>query len=530
MLRYLPLSDLARFGGAAFPKEVLTENGAFEVRKLLQVEEIRSQLQNLGYTAEDLRFYEERVSPESLLFQQWIESNQALLAFLTEGKVENYEDKQGIASHRLLQHFKQFISPYLSEKLLNFPQNSSENILLQLSSYLPLLDEDHCAVVEDAFFAGTRRRLLALQEMTLTISSEQELLVLVQPLCSDAIILQLNSLSKASYVHKMNYVDTLLNTIHAPGCTPRFANWLIKRLELLELNAEHQDKIRSLKRDLAEGKIKVYNTTHLKGNKSGKIIGGAVLLLVGAAVFSIWYFKPFSDQVEDPNINGPSSFAEFSEQERREIDSIIQEMNQHGVLTEGDEADPGVFYGGSTVLTLRKAFQNALMEQIYDDLSADARLNYIFPTDSCSEKSGYNSYKGVLPLSLLKGGKKCSLRNESDYEAVIYVAENRSNGKVFAGKIKSGETLSFPLRKGDVFTLVIGKNYTRFTPPKGATSEQLPSAAYTHHFCETDANFEESINTSFKLSEFTKAGKFVLVGKTGNEVRFIDVTHISELY
>jgi hypothetical protein len=408
------------------------------------------------------------------------------------------------------------------------PPQGNQQFLLTLSSYLPLLDEDHCAVVEDSFFVSIRRRLEHFNDSVLSIRTEQELLAVVQELTSDDIIEQLNSLSKASYVHKINYVDTLLKTVYAPGCSPRLANWLIKRMELLDLNTEHQDKIRSLKRDLAEGKLKVHNTTYIPVNRAKRIITGGIFIALAALVFFIWYFKPFSDPIL-PDVKDPSSFTAFTVEERKEIDSIIQEINQ-GAFIQEEEGDPGVFYGGGTVLTLRKAFQNTLLEKIYEDLSADAHLNYLYPSDSCEKGSGYSPYVGTRPLKDLNSGKRSTLRNESDYDAIIYIAENQGSGKVYAARIKSGETLRFSFPKNAVFFFAIGKRYTRYMAPAGAAADQLPSVSYTHHFCEMDANFEESINSAYRPVKSSEEGKFVLVGKTGQQVRFIDVTHITEAY
>ena len=83
-----------------------------------------------------------------------------------------------------------------------------------------------------------------------------------------------------------------VNTMHAPGCTPRFANWMIKRLELLDLNNEHQEKIRQFKQDLAVGKIKVHNVKHARSKGGRRVLPLIVLFALVGVVFWIVYFKP----------------------------------------------------------------------------------------------------------------------------------------------------------------------------------------------------------------------------------------------
>ena len=130
-----------------------------------------------------------------------------------------------------------------------------------------------------------------------------------------------NSLSKASYALKLEYVDTIVNTVRTNGCTVRFANWIFKQMEELKLNNEHEEKILELKKELKEGKLAVRN--HGSGKtpiRWKSVITFLFVALLGIGSFYIIYFKPFST-VEDEVIADTSSFKKFTKEERQGQDS-----------------------------------------------------------------------------------------------------------------------------------------------------------------------------------------------------------------
>lgn len=527
MPRYIPLYQIEQVLGENFPSDLLSEAGVEKLKAALQDEQYQSGLYNFGITQVELSRYLDFLSAQNLLFQRWIESNKTLSDLLVTGVLKEYKDNQGLAEHRLFGDFQAYLSPFLCERLLSFTSLSTDAVLLEVSSFLPLLDDDHRFLIEDQLFTAVRNQLEKINAAHLNWEQEELIMSEVMPLVSDEIIQRLNASSKSSYANKLQYVDTLLKTLYAPGCTPRFANWLIKRLELLELNAEHQERITSFKRDLASGELKVRNAQFVKTKGIKRWIPTTVVLLLAGLVFYIVYFKPFNapDEVEDIK---HSSFTELTEQERREIDSIVQGMN--AIVPENEEEnDPGFFTGGNSVLALRHAFQNQLMEQIYDDHVLDGRLAYMF-TDSCSKSVKFTAYAGCDDLAKNTKGSESILRNESEYDLVLFVADNHVTGKVYTALLKKGDQLTFKLAKGQVLTLVAGEKYNAFNAPSGASSDQLPSQAYTHHFCSRDANFEETINQSYVMNSGSTKGKFVMAGTKNQYLRFIDLSGVTNPY
>lgn len=528
MATFVRLRDIRLVLGDRFPEDLMSTEGQQVLTNLLNEEGVINALGQKGYTREDVRYFLQTLSAEHLLFQQWITSNNVLDDFLAEGILGTYHDNQGVLSHRLYKEFQFYVSSFLADRMLALTSSADQIIRNELCSFLPLLDDDNRYLVEDQLFRHFKKQLKSIEDNWSNWDTEDQQKSEVMPLLADEVLNELNRYSKASYANIMYFVDTILNTIHAPGCTPRFANWMIKRLELLDLNNEHQEKIRQFKQDLAEGKIKVHNTAHAKSKGGQRVLPLVILFGLIGLIFWIVYFKPFNGK-DEVNDHKNSSFTELTVDERKEIDSIVQTMNQNIDLGE-EQLDPGIFSGGGSVLTLRKAFQNKLMEQIYSDLSKDGRLTYLYPNDSCGKSENFVAYFGTRSIKEQKQGTECILRNESEYDLTIFVADNKPGGKIYTAYIKQGKMLEFKMERGMVLTCVAGNTYRKFEIPNGAAQDDLPSPGYTYHFCERDQNFEETINRSYVMKNASGKAKFVLAGKKSQIVQLIDLMHATDPY
>lgn len=483
-------------------------------------------------TSEFEIFVESLKNPSVVIFHGWIEQNEELLSLLLgtdKTSSTNFSDKSGSLNHQLTNDFKHFISPFLAERLLSFTDRADEDCA-RAFSYVELLDTNHRALIESQLFNNVRKRVTTFEKNQLKIIDEQELINLVKPLCSKDILFMVNSFSKASYALKIGYVDAILNSVHSPGCTTRLANWIFKKLEEISLNSEHEDKIDELKLALKSGEIEVRN--HGKGKtpiRYKKVISNSLILLIGFLVFYIIYFKPFNN-VGDQDLISTSSFKQFTKEERKEIDSLLQTVDT-GFKVDDIEIDPGIpIYGGGPTLQLRKAFKNDLMESIYDDLSKDAAIHLSITLDSCNEKkTKFNAYIGVKDLKKRNANVEAVVRNESDYDVIFYISENKKKGSVFSFLLKQGDVKSFEINENDIITTIAGNHFTEFLAP--STNQPLPSSKFKHHFCEQDVSYQESINTSFKLSNSSKKKpKFMIKGSAGSFYRMVDIYGVLTAY
>lgn len=527
---FIPLSTFKDFYTST--ADLLQPEGFENFKKKLQSEEIRNFVLMKGISPEDFSsFLKATKEPGSILFYEWVESDPSLLQTL-KGDVgkHRFVDSKSILKHRYISDFKVFLSPFLADVLLTAAAEKAEE-RRNAMSFIVLLDDDHRIVVEDQYFQPIKEKLRAIEERAGDYEEEQQLIDMVKPLCSDEIIEMINLLSKSSYASKLYYVDTLLGVIKRKACTARFANWILKQMERVQLNKEHEYKITDLKHDLREGRLTVKN----KGNKRSPvrrrdIITWSIVIILGASVFYLIYFQPFNELGGD-NFEKNSSFKKFTKEERMHLDSLIGTMNTN--KDEGEiEIDPGyASVNTGPMLTIRKEFENELMEDIYNDLSKDAYLQKMH-VDSCTLiQTSFIRYSGVKDLGARSAKVPSIFRNNSDYDAILYVAENKPGGDVFSILIEKDEQVEVELKTGDVITLIYGKHFTKYQAPSNAGGSVLPSSRFKHHFCDTDVNYEESINMSFRYEDRTRTStKFMISGSKGTYVELIDVYDVLDDY
>ncbi len=531
MRKFIPLSTFKSL--YTTQSDLLSPDGMNSFREKLESEgnEIAEQA---GFTTEEFSAFQETVrDPSSIVFYGWIEQIPSLKDALLGKKLSLFVDSAKHLEHLLSQQYQGFLSPVLSDRLLRAEINSDTD-RKSAFSFTQLLDNDHIAVVEDQLFRPLQKRLDQLKVLTESTKDEQELVNALQPLCSNEIIDSLNYLSRASYSLKLGYVDRILETIRANTCTVRLANWILERMSHVQLNNEHHYKINDLRKDLKQGNLTVKN--HKQGSTPFRwkpiFMGAFIILLVGTTILLL-VFKPFSN-VEHTEFSNDTSFREFSKEERIRMDSLLREMDHPFEKT--DSLDPmmtPVQFGLDVDLVLRKSFSNERMESIYDDLIADAQLKTNHPDDSCfsSKNSSFKNPSGVSALDTKSGTYDAVIRNESDYEIIVFVAGNSKNGEIHASILRPNKTLEFKINKFNTLMIVAGNQFQKFKAPAGVKSDELPSDAFTHHFCDTDLNYAETINTTYQFMHPREGkNKFMVMGAKSGYVHLVDVHNILEVY
>ena len=519
---YSNQSDLLTEGGMNLFREKLSSNGSSIAKKA-------------GFSTEDLIAFQETLrDPSNVVFYGWIEQVSELKNTLLGKNLSLFVDSARHLDHTLSGQYKKFLSPVLSEQLLR-TQVSSDSERKVAFSFVQLLDERHRAVVEDKLFRALQDRLEELKLISDTTINEQELVNFVKPLCSDEIIASVNYLSRASYASKLGYVDKILNAIHSKACTVRFANWILERMSHVKLNDEHLYKVTNLRKDLRKGNLKVKN--HKKGRTPIRWKTILTVLLVSLIMGSVIYliaYKPFS-QVENTEFSNNTSFREFTKEERIRMDSLLKEMdNPFDIVV--DSIDPNfnpVQTGVDIDLVLRKPFKNDQMESIYEDLIMDVDLKINYRDSSCSDfkNTVFKSTNSVQSLDFMNGAHASVVRNESDYDIILYVSQDSEKGKVYASLIKPNETIEFKMNAYNTMLIVAGNSYQPFVAPPNSKEEEHPSEAFTHHFCETDLNYEETINTTHQFM-YPRQGKnkFMIMGAKSGFVHLVDVHTVLDTY
>lgn len=531
MRKFIPLSVFKEL--YASQSDLLSVEGMNSFREKLTISGMHV-AENAGFNTEEFIAFQETLSdPSNIVFYGWIDQDAALKNALLGKPLVIFVDTAKHLNHALSNNYIKFLSPVLSERLLRVEIRSDSERKIAFS-FVQLLDERHRTIVEDRLFQPYRDRLKELNSVSDNANAEQELVNLVTPLCSDDVIASVNYLSRASYASKLGYVDAILNTLHSKACTVRFANWVLERMSHVELNEEHHYKLTDLRTDLRRGNLTVKN--HKKGQtpiRWRSVLGMLVIaLLIGFVIYLIAY-KPFNE-VKKPVFSNTTSFREFSKEERIRMDSLLKVMDNP--FDKKDTMDPlvaPVQTGVDVDLVLRKSFKNERMESIYDDLMADVELKENYPTTNCpdSKNTVFKTSNAVKSLDYTTGIHTAVVRNESEYAIILYVGENRITGSVFASLVKPNETIEFKINKFSTLMIVAGNDYQAFVAPQNSGEEEQPSDAFTHHFCDTDLNYEETINTSYQFANPREGkNKFMVMGAKSGYVHLVDVHGVLEAY
>ena len=475
------------------------------------------------------RFIESLANAQLIVFHGWVEQNKDLQNLL-EGKEigRAFEDKKQFLQHRWAKEFRAFVSPYIVERLLKESTEDLQQVAVLLS-YCALIVEDDKATVEGELFKPIIRSLERVKH-TAVIEEEKNLIAHITPLCADEIIASVNHLSKGSYHLKVAYVDAILEAIRGKGCTVRYANWILKKMGEVELNKAHLIKLNSLRIELQTGKLSVQN--HGEGRTPFRWKNSIGLTLIGLIVVFVCYiiyFKPFND-VEEQDFKDNASFRKFTVDDRMTMDSLIDVMNNED-FTEQYEVDPGIALSSGGAIGMQTDYKNTLMKRIQSDFTKDAILKDYYAMDSCESAMPFKAYPGTSDLRSKTGGTDIVMWNNSEYDVILFVSLPETSGKVYSTLIKKQEKLTFKMDQYDVLTTVAGNTYREFEIPDSAEEEEIPSIHFNRHFCNTDANYYESLSNPMQLivSAQSKA-KLLIKGAKTIFFEVLDVDGVMQVY
>jgi hypothetical protein len=490
-------------------------------------------IEDRDYNVKDVRDVLHILNEETLIYFDWIEQHRQL-SMLLEGKTppNSFIDSNKWVEHRFFHSFSTFLKPFLESSLNDLKKNATFEENARLLSFAVLLPADDRMFMEAELFKPLTERINGSKEQTERAESEKALTDAIQPFINDTAIQMVNNLSRASYSTKLNYVDHLLWVIKQRGCTVRLANWILKQLEVIELNPEHRQKVLDLKKDLQAGRITIQNDNlaRSKGFSIRSVLYlSSILILLGFSAWIIWK-KPFSAS-DEKAFDTATAYQQFTKEERIKIDSLLRQIQEERDPVDNliDPSQPII--GSGVSVSIRIPFTNKRMEDLYRDLQLDVDLFDRGLHDTCNSFSAKERqkvhYKNVLPLEKRTGSLDLMMKNEAEYDIYMIVFEDEAKGKIYSLFIEHGTQKSVAMEQGDHVLFVAGNNLGPFIAPKGATD--LPSSRFDHHFCATDHNYSESISNLYSL-ERPQAGinKLLFSGDKNTWFTVVDLYSILE--
>jgi DNA replication initiation complex subunit (GINS family) len=460
--------------------------------------------------------------PNAPIYIGWIEQWKEIEEILTDGSTSiSFNDYLKLQGHVLFPEFCQFVTPLLFPFLF---RQSEQGILNETLEYIVLLQSDSRAIVENSVFSQIKQLLNQTKELQeQTTVTEDQLIESVHDIINEQVIRILNSFSKRSYVHVVEYVNDCFLILKSKGCTVRMANWIVKQLQQLNLNPEHLQQLTEFQSDLKAGVFYVEN----KGRKQNKSTIVSFIPTIGIIIFVglvIWLIvaKPWSDSISPQEHEMASSFTEFTVEERKHIDSLVKIIQPEPVLNL--EIDDVYIEGRELMVDARKTLTNDSVNHFYKSWEEYLISDSIHSQEECKQlakKIKISSLpSGFSKLTDKKTGKPAFFRNESEYTIQIVVFNNSRGSKPYYQELKRDEQIEFNLAVGEHIGVVAGN----YAIPYQSTNESIV-------FCEFDNTTVNSLLTMYVLKKSNSFNyKFLVTGTDVYDFQLVDMYGVLEVY
>ena len=125
----------------------------------------------------------------------------------------------------------------------------------------------------------------------------------------------------------------MLNLFDHPHCTHRLGYRIVTKLHALDLNPEHQAKLKNIEAELKsgqllQGKIKAKRRVNYR-----QIV--SLTLLVGLIFLAYTIFNTKTEVPNNDDLNTASSFEKFTKEERMQLDSLLR--SRRGSIDENQD-------------------------------------------------------------------------------------------------------------------------------------------------------------------------------------------------
>lgn len=471
---------------------------------------------------EEITLFVSNLNKESKIFIGWIEQHNSLKELLISGTTrEFFNDKHNWHQHALYDNFIFFVSPFF--KILNQRNNEAQinSEWAKIFSFFVLLDEETRYYLEQTFYQNINLSIKDKLNQTSKNISEVEFHQILLFLLSDESITIHNNISRASHSSKVNFVEHVLKLFFHPNCTAKLANWMILRLEKLELNVEQNQSLEQIKTKIKSGEIKFVAKQNDKSRFKWRMTLPAITLLL--VLGSLYFLYNHEDVSTVQNFKEVSSLSSFSVKERKEIDSLLKSMNVERI----DSSNESYFSSGSLV-SIQNPIKNKLASKIYNELEQDMTNHFmrLYDTQSIlsNDKLKQEKINKTNFLGSINSKTEVEFKNDSEYTILILAWDESENGKVYSGIISKKSTTKMFLLPTMKLILAPGNEYG--TIP---TKNKQDFSFLTNHFCSIDFNYENALNQIYTVEQTNnKLSKILIEGALGEVIYLTDSNGIFE--
>ena len=443
-------------------------------------------------------------SPEELnIFVSWTAQQALLVNFLENGKLNQpYTDSLQLSKHAKYESYKVFITallyPILKEKAktpLNF---TGAHNLLSISVLLTEREQD---LIHDEVNVWLENVRASIKTAISQARSDQAIYTVLESELPAEFWKVLNAFNARHYRVKTTWLELLIGTVSHKHASARLLNFVIGRLELLELHDEHKMEIADLKKQLQKGKVS-FEKTRIPWKKA--ILLTLVILIVAAGLVGIWFIpaKP-----EPLVVQEDTSFMELTPEERGKIDSLITSVKQEEVRKMQQGLDSNLPEPTAELVT-RNTNSNAVFWEYYTG------WNGLKPVDYAKSFSLSKKESRILPktkaISKSTGATTLGFFNDSKLTALVILFDDYE-GTTYTRFVAAGEQLKFNCKEGMQLLVLPGSDCS-----SNMNSNHLPYNQINEYF------FRE-LETIYTVNGGARSMKLVLEDFSTNGTILVDL-------
>lgn len=397
------------------------------------------------------QFFENQKDTQKRVFEGWIENDAILLDCLTKQKLsKSWKDFTHIQEHQFFADFQEFVTPYLYPvlkteiSLLN--AEKAKNIL----SFSVLLIPEKQNVIQDVVSEWYELTTVELIAYCSGLKNDVVIYEKLHKELSDSLLAGLNSLNERHYGVRMQIMEKWSSLLYHEKASKRLALFILERIKGLQLAPEHQLQVRELESGIKTGKVSVEKS---KISWLRLAVSVFLILLLGAGVFVLFFIEP--NPVERTR-QEETSFMQFSETERHQLDSLIQDIqSEERNMSSPAALDENIPFIGEQ-LVQKRDWRNELFKKLQ---RCWANNDTVIQTKVFSASKAVSQiYPGTKALDLLNGSVPAEFHNNSLQTILLIVFKNQKGEPVFTKYISAKSKFNFKINEGDVLVAVSGSN------------------------------------------------------------------------
>ena len=439
--------------------------------------------------------FEQIQSQETMLFNDWIESNVLLHSFFVLNSYHDYTDRGMLLQNALLPKFREYTANFFPDFLPN--QDTFWSDFKGYLSYLPLTSNQKSKEIQPKIASKLRIRNEIENPGLMEESNSFE--QAVYAFLNDEKILCYGSFPAEWGTIKLEFIEQSLNLLSHLHCTRNIAGFILKKLRLLNPHKEAAEVIENTWKVYQSGSANKQQNSFLQRAKLRK--GILFVALLSFVALFIWLGnKLFSDDEISLSPKRYSSLVYFTVQQRKSIASILSRDKDTNI-------NSSVYTNnGGQAFTIRETFENLAAEALYASLTSSLSQQYFNPNfnqDSTTQNKKVNNTKDITSNTI---GELVKVKNSSDYCVLMIAFIESPQAPVWTGTFEPKEKKSIRLAQGMKLLFLPGKGFN------GKPS--LP-------FNEWDFNYDQGLENIYEYSG-TKSSALVFHGKWGEGFNFAD--------